>query len=74
MESLKFLKEIILPYVKTKRERLGLETQPALLIYDIFWGQTTDKFMDVLKHFVNKDTTEHDSYVSTTGFNRKQVR
>ena len=49
MESLKFLKEIILLYVKTKQERLGLETQPVLLIYDIFWGQTTDKFMDVLK-------------------------
>ena len=48
-ESLKFLKEIILLYVKTKQERLGLETQPVLLIYDIFRGQTTDKFMDVLK-------------------------
>ena len=32
MESLKFLKEIILPYVKTEQERFGLETQPALLI------------------------------------------
>ena len=35
-ESLKFLKDIILSYVKTERERLGLETQPALLIYDVF--------------------------------------
>ena len=42
-ESLKFLKEIILPHVKTERERLGLETQQALLIYDVFRGQTTDK-------------------------------
>ena len=48
-ESLKFLKDIILSYVKTERERLGLETQPALLIYDVFWRQTTDKFLDVLK-------------------------
>ena len=48
-ESLKFFKEIILPYVKTEGERLGLETQPALLIYDDFRGQTTDKFLDVLK-------------------------
>ena len=47
--SLKFLKEIILPYVKTERERLRLETRPALLIYDAFQGQTTDKFLDVLK-------------------------
>ena len=50
-ESLKFLKEIILPYVKTERERLGLETQLALLIYDVFQGQTTGKFLDVLKDF-----------------------
>ena len=48
-ESLKFLKEIILPYVKSERERLGLETQLALLIYDVFQGQTTGKFLDVLK-------------------------
>ena len=49
MESLKFLQVFILPYVKTERERLGLETQPALLIYDVLQGQTTDKFLDVLK-------------------------
>ena len=48
-ESLKFLKEIILPYVKTEGERLELETQPTLLIYDVFRGQTTDKFLNVLK-------------------------
>ena len=48
-ESLKFLEGIILPHVKTERERLGLETQPALLIYDVFRGQTTDKFLNVLK-------------------------
>ena len=48
-ESLKFLKEIILPYVKTEGESLGLETQPALLIYDVFRGQTTDKFLNVVK-------------------------
>ena len=48
-ESLKFLKEIILPYVKTEQEKLGLETQPALLVYYVFRGQITDKFLDVLK-------------------------
>ena len=48
-ESLKYLKEIILPYGKTERERLGLETQSALLIYDVFQGQTTGKFLEVLK-------------------------
>ena len=35
-ESLKFLKEIIMPYVKTEQEWLGLETQQAWLIYDVF--------------------------------------
>ena len=49
MESFKFLKEIILLYVKTKWERLGVEKQPVLLIYDVFQGQKTDKFLDVLK-------------------------
>ena len=49
IESLKFLKEIILTHVKAERERLGLETQPPLLIYDVFQRQTTDKFLDVLK-------------------------
>ena len=48
-DSLKFLKDIILPYVKTERERLRLETRPALLIYDVFQGQTTGRFLDVLK-------------------------
>ena len=32
-EFLKFLKEIILSYVKIERERLGLETQPNSLAY-----------------------------------------
>ena len=44
-ESLNFLEEIILPYVKSERERLRLEIQPALLIY----LQSTDTFLDVLK-------------------------
>ena len=48
-ESLKFPEEIILPHVKTKQERLGLETQPVLLVYDVFQGKTADKFLDVLK-------------------------
>ena len=48
-ESLKFHKEIILPYVKTEREKFEIEKQPALLIYDVCRGQTTGKFLDVLK-------------------------
>ena len=74
MESLKFLKEIILPYVKTEREMLGLETQPALLIYDVFRGQTADKFLVVLKdNILSTKIPPNMTRVSTAGFNRKQV-
>ena len=48
-ESLNFVEEIILPYVKSERESLRLETQPAFIIYDFFRRQTTDTFLDVLK-------------------------
>ena len=73
-ESLKFLKEIILPYVKTVRESLGLETQPALLIYDVFRGQTADKFLVVLKdNILSTKIPPNMTRVSTAGFNRKQV-
>ena len=74
MESLKFLKEIILPYVKTEREMLGLETQPALLIYNVFRGQTADKFLVVLKdNILSTKIPPNMTRVSTAGFNRKQV-
>ena len=75
-ESLKFLKEIILLYVKTERERMGLETQPALLIYNVFRGQTTNKFLNVLKdsNILSTKIPPNMTRVSTIGFNCKQVR
>ena len=50
-ESLKFLKEIILPYIKTEWERLGAWNTTTCLSskYDVFRGQTTDKFLHMLK-------------------------
>ena len=48
-ESLKFLEEIILPYVQAEREKLGIVDQKALLIFDVFRGQTTDKVLKVLE-------------------------
>ena len=39
---LKYLDEIIIPYIDGERERLGLPNQIALLIMDIFKGQKTD--------------------------------
>ena len=44
IESLKLIDEIISPYVTKKREELKLATdQKALLIWDVFRGQMTDK-------------------------------
>ena len=41
-ESIKLLKEIIVPYVKKERSSLGLESeQKALVIMDVFTGQMT---------------------------------
>ena len=44
-ESIKFVKEIILPYVVEKRKELKLPNdQKALLIFDVFTGQMTSVF------------------------------
>ena len=47
-EGLKFI-EIILPYIREKRKKLGCPNQKALLIFDVFGGQTTDKVLKVLE-------------------------
>ena len=48
-ESIKFLEEIILPYIRQEREKLGRENQKALLIFDVFRGQTTDKVLKIME-------------------------
>ena len=49
-ESVKLLKEIIVPYVKKERESKGLgEDQKALVIMDVFTGQMTSDVKDVLE-------------------------
>ena len=48
-ESIKFLEEIILLYIQQEREKLGRENQKALLIFDIFRGQTTDKVLKIME-------------------------
>ena len=46
-ESIKFVKEIILPYVVEKRKELKLPNdQKALLIFDVFTGQMTNVFIE----------------------------
>ena len=45
-----YLEKIFLPYVKSKREELGLSaTYPALAIFDEFNGQMTDAVFGLLK-------------------------
>ena len=48
-ESLKLIDEIILPYIMRERERLNRPTQKALVIFDVFRGQITDKVLDHFK-------------------------
>ena len=50
-ESIKVLEEIIIPYVKKERERLGMEKdQAALLIMDVFKGQMTSPVLKILSN------------------------
>ena len=49
-EFIKLIKEIIIPYIEKERISLKLpETQPALLIMDVFRGQITKDVLTVLK-------------------------
>ena len=43
------MEEIILPYIRQEREKLGRENQKALLIFDVFRGQTTDKVLKIME-------------------------
>ena len=48
-ESMKVLEEIIIPYVKKERERLGMEKdQAALLIMDVFKGKMNSSVLKIL--------------------------
>ena len=56
-EALKFIDKIILPHVQKERAKLRRGNQKALLIFDVFRGQATDKIFKVLKYnhiFVTK--------------------
>ena len=48
-EALKFIDEIILPHVQKERAKLTCRNQKALLIFDVFLGQITDKIFKALK-------------------------
>ena len=42
-EALKFIEEIILPYIEKSMRSLDVPIKNALLIFDVFRRQTTDK-------------------------------
>ena len=47
---MKYLNKIIFPYIESKRQALKLpENAKALLIFDVFKGQTTSAVNDLLK-------------------------
>ena len=48
-EALKFIDEIIVPYVQKEWEKLGRKNQKTLLIFDVFRGQTINTIFKVLK-------------------------
>ena len=48
-ESIKIINEIVVPYVKKEREKLGDKSQPALLILDVFRGQMTSEGTTLLQ-------------------------
>ena len=48
-ESIKLIKEILIPHIESERERLGLQHQEALAIFDVFRGQITQPVLDLLK-------------------------
>ena len=56
-ESIKFLKEIVIPFVDKKRSELKNASQAALLIWDLFRGQKTTPVLDILKE--NNIITEY---------------
>ena len=47
---IQYLQKIVIPFIKLKREELGLPAlQPALAIFDVFKGQQTDHFKELLQ-------------------------
>ena len=48
--SLQYLQKIVIPYIKRKREELGLSiSHPALVLFDHFKGQTTEECLKFLE-------------------------
>ena len=69
-ESIKLLKEIIIPYVEKERIALGLESeQKALVVMNVFTGQMTADIRGK-QHSSNKRTTKHEKVLPAFGPHR----
>ena len=55
--AIRFIEKIIIPYVKTTRERLSVPSQTAMVLFDVFKGQTTTAVHDLLEE--NNIVYEH---------------
>lgn len=55
--AIRFIKKIIIPYVKTTRERLSDPSQTAMVLLDVFKGQTTTAVHDLMEE--NNIVYEH---------------
>ena len=69
-ETMALLNKIIYPYIIKVKQELGLlETQKALLVWDAFKAQSTDKVMRELERLNIKVVTNHDTFVVGFGPN-----
>ena len=56
--NMEYLEKIIFPYIKSKRQALKLpENARAVLIFDVFKGQTTSAVNDLLKKISSRYTS-----------------
>ena len=47
--AIRFIEKVILPYIKITRERLGDPSRTAMVLFDVFKGQTTTTVHDLLE-------------------------
>ena len=62
-ESLKLMKEIVIPYFQTERKKLGLAANHSgLIVMDVFKSQTTDAVQNLLKknNIFHKNASQYD--------------
>ena len=46
---IRFVRKIIIPYIEETRQKLGDPDQTALVLFDVFSGQTTNRVHEALE-------------------------